>query len=518
MSPTFNLLFFLSILIFSACQNVVSENTETTQTKPNIIFIMADDLGYGELGCYGQEKIETPNIDDLAKRGMKFSQFYSGAPVCAPARCILLTGKHAGHAHVRGNDEWKARGKVWDYEAMWENPYLEGQRPLPDSVITMGEVLQKEGYKTGIVGKWGLGAPTTEGVPNKQGFDFFYGYNCQRQAHTLYPMHLWRNDIRDTLNNKMVPPHSNMAEGADPSDPASYVDFELNDYAPEMMHQEALNFMESNQENPFFLYYASPLPHVPLQAPKRWVEHYQQKFGEEEPYTGKGYFPNRTPQATYAAMISYLDEQVGDLVTKLKEMGVYENTLIIFTSDNGPTYAGGADTPFFDSAKPFKTEHGWGKGFTHEGGVRVPMIASWPNQIQPKTESDHPSIFYDVLPTFCDILNIDVPETDGISFLPSLLNQPQKSHDFLYWEFPAYKGQQAVRMGKWKGIRKKILEGNMKIELYNLETDIQEQNDVSEANSEIVKQIEAIMLQEHTPATIERFKMEALGDVKNAKS
>jgi arylsulfatase len=513
-----SLFFLFPTLFLISCQNSESTSSINNESKPNILFIMADDLGYGELGCFGQEKIETPHIDALAKSGKKFTQFYTGAPVCAPARCILLTGKHAGNAHVRGNDEWKARGKVWDYEAMWNNPFLEGQRTLPDSIVTVGEILQDADYQTAIIGKWGLGAPTTEGVPNKQGFDFFYGYNCQRQAHTLYPMHLWRNDEKDTLNNKMVAPHSNLAEGADPNDPASYADFELNDYAPEKMHQEALQFMDANKDKPFFLYYASPLPHLPLQAPKRWVEHYQKKFGEEEPYTGKSYFPNRTPHATYAAMISYLDEQVGDLVAKLKELGIYENTLILFTSDNGPTYTGGADTPFFDSAKPFKTEYGWGKGFTHEGGIRVPMIASWPSKIEPNTESNHPAIFYDVMATFCDILDIDAPENDGISFLPAMLDQPQEKHEFLYWEFPAYKGQQAVRMGKWKGIRKNILEGNLKMELYDLENDIQEQNNVADTHPEIVKRIEEIMLQEHTEATIERFKMEALGDVKDEKS
>ena len=334
-----------------------------------------------------------------------------------------MTGQHSGHTHIRGNDEWTERGDTWDYEAMFDNPFLEGQRPLPDSIITVAEILQNAGYKTGMVGKWGLGAPTTEGVPNKQGFDLFYGYNCQRQAHTLYPMHLWKNEVRDLLDNKMVPPHSNLKQGADPSDPASYNDFQLNDYAPELMHKEALNFIDENKEKSFFLYYASPLPHVPLQAPKRWVEYYQKKFGPEKPYIGKSYFPNPTPRATYAAMISYLDEQVGDIVAKLEDLGLYQNTLIIFTSDNGPTYSGGADTPFFESAKPFKTERGWAKGYLHEGGIRVPMIASWPGHIEPNSKSDHLSAFYDVLPTMCEIIGLPIPDqTDGISLLPTMLN------------------------------------------------------------------------------------------------
>ena len=365
-----------------------------------------------------------------------------------------------------------------------------------------------------MVGKWGLGAPTTEGVPNKQGFDFFYGYNCQRQAHTLYPMHLWKNEVRDLLDNKMIPPHSDLKQGADPSDPASYKDFKLNDYAPELMHKEALNFIEKNKDFPFFLYYASPLPHAPLQAPRNWVDYYQQKIGPEEPYTGKSYFPNLSPRATYAAMISYLDEQVGDIVAKLQDLGLYQNTLIIFTSDNGPTYSGGVDTPFFESAKPFKTERGWAKGYLHEGGIRVPMIASWPGHIEPNSKSDHLSAFYDVLPTMCDIIGLPIPDqTDGISLLPTLLNNSQKKkHEYLYWEFPAYNGQQAVRFGKWKGIRKDIFDGNLDVELYDLNTDIQEQNNLAAQYPEVVEKIEAIMKQEHIPSGLEKFKFSQLGD------
>jgi len=481
---------------------------------PNIIYILADDLGYGELGVYGQKIIETPHIDALARTGVRFSNHYSGSPVCAPARSVLMTGQHSGHTHIRGNDEWIERGDTWNYLAMFSDPSLEGQRPLADSIITIAEILQSEGYRTGSVGKWGLGAPTTYGVPNKQGFDFFYGYNCQRQAHTLYPLHLWKNEKRELLDNKMVAPHSNLKEGADPSDPASYSDFSLNDYAPEIMHNEAMKFIEKNKDHPFFLYYASPLPHLPLQAPQRWVDYYHKKLGPEEPYTGKSYFPNRMPRATYAAMISYLDEQVGDIVAKLQYLGLYENTFIIFTSDNGPTYTGGADTRFFDSAKPFKSERGWAKGFLHEGGIRVPMIASWPGHIAANGMSDHLSAFYDVMPTICDIIGVPRPaQTDGISFLPTLLNDRQdETHTYLYWEFPAYNGQQAVRLGKWKGIRKNIFDGNLIIELYDLESDIQEQNDLAAENKDVVKRIGMIMKREHVPSTLDRFKIVQLGD------
>lgn len=502
---------FSFFIIFQSC------NRNDSLEKPNIIYILADDLGYGELGVFGQEIITTPHIDALAEQGMIFTQHYSGAPVCAPARCVLLTGQHSGHAYVRGNDEWGERGKVWDYQAMSDHPFLEGQRPLPDSIVTMAEMLQKAGYRTGMVGKWGLGAPTTEGVPNNQGFDFFYGYNCQRQAHTYYPMHLWKNEERDILDNKYVKLHANLQDGADPYDIKSYDDFNLNEYAPELMQKEALKFIERNKDDPFFFYYATPIPHLPLQAPKKWVDHYHQIFGEEEPYTGTSYFPCRYPRATYAAMISYMDEQVGELVSALRQMGLLDNTLIIFSSDNGPTYTGGADTPFFDSARPFRTEYGWGKGFTHEGGIRVPMIAYWQDKINPGTKSDHISAFQDVYPTFCEIAGIEPQVSlDGISFYPELIGGEQKEHDFLFWDFPEYGGQQAVRKGKWKAIRKDIKKGNMDIELYDLSSDLREENDIADQHPDIVEMMKDIMKDSRTEPEIDRFKMETLGDVKNS--
>ena len=448
---------------------------------------------------------------------MKFTQHYTGAPVCAPARCVLLTGQHSGHAYIRGNDEWGERGKVWDYQAMFDNPILEGQRPLPDSIVTIAEILQSVGYTTGGVGKWGLGAPETEGVPIKQGFDYFFGYNCQRQAHTYYPMHLWENEDKVVLNNKFVPLHANLVEGADPNDSMSYSDFRLEDYAPELMHEKAKQFILENRDRPFFFYYASPIPHLPLQVPQEWVNYYRSKLGAEEPFTGNSYFPCQYPRATYAGMISYLDQQVGDLVSTLKELGIYDNTLIIFTSDNGPTYTGGADTRYFESAQPFKTEYGRGKGFVYEGGIRVPMIASWPNVIKPGTISDHISAFYDVMPTLCDISGAEIPDNcDGISFLPSLMDSSQQEHEYLFWDFPEYGGQQAVRMGKWKGIRKNTRNGNLDIELYDLQNDIQEQNNIASSNPEVVEKIADIMVNARTEPLIDRFKIEPLGDVKNA--
>jgi arylsulfatase len=311
-----------------------------------------------------------------------------------------------------------------------------------------------------------------------------------------------------------VAPNTPLAKGADPYDLNSYRKYTLKNYAPDLMFQEITGFVMENKEKPFFLFWTTPIPHAAIQAPQRWVDYYVKKFGDEKPYTGnQGYFPHRYPHAGYAAMISYLDEQVGQLVQQLKELGIYENTLIIFTSDNGPTYTGGTDSPWFNSGGPFKCEYGWGKGFTHEGGMRVPMIASWPAQIKKARTSDHVSGFQDVLPTFCDLANIKTPDyADGISFLPELKGKKQNEHEYLYWEFPETGGQQAIRMGKWKGIRQNIAKGNLKIELFDLETDLQELNDISASHPEIVKKMEQIMAKEHVQAENPRFRMKAIGD------
>ena len=501
------------LLLFITVLFSFSGYSQTKQEKlPNIIIFLADDLGYGETGAYGQKIIETPNVDKLAKNGMKFTQHYAGAPVCAPSRCVLLTGLNTGHAYIRGNDEWKERGDVWNYLKVIKDPGLEGQRPIPDSIVTIAEILKTAGYKTALIGKWGLGAPHTEGAPTRQGFDYFYGYNCQRQAHNLYPPYLWENDEKDYLDNEVVVPHTKLPKHADPYDEASYAKYTQKEYAPAVMHEKAINFIKENSDKPFLMVYATPLPHVPLQAPKEWVKKYHKKFGDEEPYLGEhGYFPCRYPRATYAAMISFMDYTLGDLVKNLKDLGIYNNTLLIFTSDNGPTYAGGVDYNFFQSSKPFQDGYGRTKGFVYEGGIRVPMIAAWPDKIKKGSESELISVFYDYLPTLCDVSGLKVPvKTDGISFLPELLGEPQKKHNYLYWDFPEYGGQQAVRLGNWKGIRKNINKGNMAIELYNLKNDITESVDVSSQNPEVVFVIRDIMKKEHTTSPIPRFRMKAL--------
>ena len=489
-----------------------SKTDKSVLDPPNFIFILADDLGYGELGVLGQQLIETPNLDALAKSGMILTDHYSGAPVCAPARAILMTGLHAGHNPVRGNSEWRERGDVWSFKAMFENSNLEGQRPMPDSIKTIANILKSNGYKTGMVGKWGLGAPNTTSIPNKKGFDFFYGYNCQRQAHNLFPTHLWRNSERHILNNTVVD-KGKLPDHLNPEDEESYALYHQNDYAPTLMHNEAMAFLDRNINHKFFLYYASPLPHLPLQAPKKWINYYREKFGKEEPYLGeKGYFPNFSPRATYAAMISYLDEQVGELVAKLKENGQYENTLIVFSSDNGPTHKDEqVDIHFFNSTGVFVNSKNTVKGNVNEGGIRVPTIASWPKRIEAGTSSDHPSIFYDYFATVCDVIGAEIDyKIDGESYLPALTGEEQKKHDYLYWEFPAYTGQQAIRVDKWKGYKKKLFEGPSRLKLFNIQEDPKELNDLSDNYPDVVKKLESLMNSAHTKATIEKFNIPVL--------
>ena len=293
---------------------------QTASSRPNIIYILMDDLGFGDIGCYGQEKIETPHIDQLRQEGMRFTQHYTGSPVSAPARCVLMTGMHSGHAQIRYNNEMAYRGATNDHDSMFVHKELEGQYPLKANTMTIGRMMQNAGYTTGCFGKWGLGFPDSEGTPNKQGFNQFYGYNCQRQAHTYYPAFLYKNEERVYLKNKVINPHlARLGKDEDPYDPQNYKRFEQEEYANDLIFDELMSFVDENKQKPFFLMWTTPLPHVSLQAPERWVQHYVKKFGDEEPYTGKaGYGICRYPHATYAAMISYFDEQVGKLIQKLK--------------------------------------------------------------------------------------------------------------------------------------------------------------------------------------------------------
>lgn len=439
-----------------------------TDKSPNIILIVADDLGYNELGCYGQEIIKTPFIDQLAQEGIRFTQFYSGSPVCAPSRCVLMTGQHTGQAFIRDNFEVKGGDGFW------------GQMPLADSLVTLAEILKEKGYATGAMGKWGLGKIGSEGDPNNQGFDLFFGYNCQRHAHNHYPRYLIRNQDTIWLDGNTRELYGEQ-------------------YSQDLFIEEAKKFISENNNRPFFLYLPLIIPHLSIQVPEESLEEYKGVIPEEE-YVHRGYLQHPFPRAGYAAMITHMDRGIGEIMDLLKQLGIEENTLLIFTSDNGPTYdrLGGSDSEYFNSASPFRGL----KGSVYEGGIRVPLVACWPGKIQPGSVTDHISAFQDLLPTLSSIAGEDLPgNTDGISFAPTLFGKEgQKNHEYLYMEFPSYGGQQMVRMGDWKGVRQNIFNDNLHIELYKLSEDIGEVNDISADRPDILKQIEEIMKTARVPS------------------
>ncbi len=446
--------------------------------KPNVIYILADDLGYGDLSCYGQTRFKTPNIDQLARDGMMFTQHYAGSTVCAPSRSALLTGQHTGHTPVRGNKEHKP----------------EGQWPLPNFSNSMASLFKKAGYVTGAFGKWGLGYPNSSGDPLAMGFDEFFGYNCQRNAHHYYPWHLYHNNEKVVLEE-----NAGTQKGV---------------YAPVLIHKEALKFIKDQKDQRFFMYYPSLIPHAELFAPEEYMEKFRGKFLPESSYKGVGpdhpnfrkggYGPQPEGHAAFAAMITLLDDQVGEIVQKLKELGISDNTIIVFTSDNGPHKEGGADPEYFNSNGPLR-------GFKrdlYEGGIRVPMIARWPGQIEAGAVSDHISAFWDMLPTFADLLGVKAPEnTDGISMLPELTGEgDQKEHAYLYWEFHELGGRQAVRMGKWKGVKYNVKKNpDQSLELYNLEEDPGEINNVAANHPEVVAKIEDILKTARTESEVFKF-------------
>ncbi|MBQ16605.1 MAG: N-acetylgalactosamine-6-sulfatase [Planctomycetaceae bacterium] len=460
--------------------------------RPNIVLIMADDLGYGELGSYGQKKIRTPNLDRLARQGMRFTRNYAGNAVCAPSRCVLMTGKHPGHAYVRNNGEVRP----------------EGQRPIPETEITLAELLKEERYVTGAFGKWGLGFPGSEGDPLNQGFDRFFGYNCQRHAHSYYPSYLWSDDKRIPLDNKPpVPGHARLAKDADPADPASYEQFKGQDYAPDRINKQALAFIRQNRHRPFFLYYPTVIPHVALHVPDEELKPYLDLKWNDPPFTklqGGGYTPHFTPRAAYAAMITRMDRYVGRVLELLKQLGLENNTIVIFTSDNGTTHLKQqVDYDFFASVRPLRGL----KGSLYEGGIRVPLIVRWPGQVKAGSVSNLVTGLEDWVPTLVDIIGSrkPLPEgIDGVSIAPTLLGNNQRPRPFLYREFSGYGGQQAVWMGRWKGVRQKILRRNnpapLKIELFDLESDVSESRDVAAAHPEIVARIRTLMTREHQPS------------------
>ncbi|MFM7260009.1 MAG: arylsulfatase, partial [bacterium] len=410
---THTALLMLVAAVFSGCAatHTAEEARASHHTRPpNIILIFADDLGYGELGCYGQTKIATPHIDALAREGARFTQFYSAAPVCAPSRSALLTGQHLGHTPIRDNSEVQP----------------EGQGPLPEGTRTLAHDLKAAGYATACIGKWGLGFVGTTGDPNSMGFDLFYGYNCQRQAHNFYPTHLWKNAERVVL------------PGNDPKSRAELL------YAPDLLLAEARAFIADAKDKPFFLAYTTTLPHLALQPRAEDLKPYEGVFTETPYVGGKGYLPHATPRAGYAAMISRLDAEVGAIRAELEKHGLANNTLVVLTSDNGPTHdVGGVDTTFFDSTGGLRGR----KGSVYEGGVRVPGIACWPGRIPAGRTIDTPAWTVDFRATFGALAGVPTQPTDGVDLVPLLLKGRAPDRAFLYWPFPGYGGQEAVREG-----------------------------------------------------------------------
>lgn len=446
--------------------------------KPNIIYILADDLGYGELGAYGQRIIQTPNIDRLAKEGIKFTQHYSGSPVCAPTRGTILTGKSTRTSWVRENREFG------DFSADGK----EGQDPLPEGTYTVGHLLKSAGYSTAMIGKWGLGGPLSSGQPNKQGFDYFYGYNCQRQAHNYYPTHLWENDQKVMLRNSAFNAHQKFPENLDPNDPKNYDQYKGLDYSPDLMHKKAISYIKIHKNKPFFLMLTPVFPHVSLQVPDSALKQYDGVFNES-PYLGnQGYLPHIRPKSAYASMISYLDKQVGEIMATLKSQGLDKNTLVMFTSDNGPSWVSGVNPDDYNSTAGKRGR----KAQIWEGGIAVPLVARWPGKIKPGTLSQHPSAHWDLMATLSELTKEPMQEeNESLSFLPALLNQSgQKSHKFMYWEFVSHRAAQAVRIGDFKMIRfnrgPKDAKDTGHVYVYNLKADPAEQKDICDHHPELI--------------------------------
>lgn len=473
---------------------------------PNIVFLIADDLGYGDVGCYGQTKIHTPRIDSLARDGSKFTAHYAGNNVCAPSRCVLMTGKHPGHAFIRDNREMRSRG------------FDEGQQPVPPGELRLPILVHESGYVLGGFGKWGLGPMGSTGDPLRQGFQRWFGYNCQAVAHNYYPTYLWDNETRVLLKNPPFPAHQKWKDGADPNDPQSYASFSGVEYAPDLIEAKALEFVDQNKDRPFFLFFPTTVPHLALQVPDDSLAEYAGKF-EEKPYLGdRSYLPHRQPRAAYAAMITRMDRAIGRILDRLHDLGLESNTIVVFTSDNGPLYdqQGGTDADFFRSAGPFRGR----KGSFYEGGYRVPCVVRWPGKIEAGRTIDRVTGFEDWLPTLLDLIgrHEQIPaDLDGISFAPTLLGQSQPPRPFLYREMAGYGGQQAARVGDWKAIRKNLNPGPRAanpqaspIELYDLASDPGETRDVAADHPDLVAQMARIFREQHQPSTI--FPMRALDE------
>lgn len=447
----------LTVLVYAVGSSVPAAD------RPNIVYIMLDDAGYGDLSCYGQQKFSTPHVDRLATEGMKFTQHYSGSTVCAPTRCCLMTGLHTGHAYVRGNREVQP----------------EGQAAMPADIVTIPRLLRSAGYVNGAFGKWGLGAPGSASDPMEH-FDRFFGYNCQRQAHRYYPDHLWSDRERVEL------------DGAT--------------WTGRLIMDQALEFVRENRGQPFFLFLPVTIPHAAMQAPEQDMAPWRQKFPQFIDTIGR-YAGTETqnPAAAFAAMMTVMDEGVGQLLDLLQELQLDERTIVFFTSDNGPHREGGHLPEFFDSNGPLRGH----KRDLYEGGIRVPLIVRWPGQVPPGTVSDHVSAHWDMLATLCELAEVEVShETDGISLLPTLLQSgEQRNHEFLYWEFYEQRGRRAVRFGDWKAIQQPLSDVSQRdhVELYRLSRDPGEQNNLADQHPELVEHSLQMFKAAHTPSPRWRF-------------
>ena len=457
-------------LVYTLSFTLLLASLANAKPYTNIVYILADDLGYGDLSILGQAHFETPHIDKLARKGMIFTDHYSGSTVCAPSRASLLSGLHTGHAPVRGNLEWQP----------------EGQYPMPKSTYIIPQMLRRAGYTSGIFGKWGLGAPETASEPLSMGFDRFYGYNCQRIAHHYYPYFLWDDDSLEVLWDNFG--------------------METGTYAPDLIHQEVLEFIEINKDRPFFCYYAIIQPHAEMFAQEEYMNKYRGKFLPESSFVGTdegpsfrrgAYGSQPEAHAAFAAMVNSIDDYVGDIVAKLEGLGIAEDTLIIFTSDNGPHSEAGHNPEYFNSNGTFKGR----KRDLYEGGIRVPMIANWPGTIAEGSTTGHVSAFWDVFPTLAEISDQSIPENiDGLSFLPTLLGEEgQANHEYLYWEFHEKKGRQAVRKGKWKGVRYDVsISPDSPIELYDLLADPGESRNLAQQHPELAVELSDLMANART--------------------
>ena len=469
-------LYIISMGLFAQLALGQDQRAELGESQPNIIYVLADDLGYGDLGCYGQQVIQTPNLDRMADEGIRFTQHYTGSTVCGPSRSCLLEGKHSGNTYVRGNGMLQMR----------EDPHD----------LIFPRALKEAGYHTALIGKSGLGCNTDDAsLLYKKGFDYFFGFTSHTQAHWYFPEHLWRNDHGEVT--KVEYPNNSLHEG--------------DNYSSELIFKEALEYVERQQEGPFFLHLAFQIPHASLRAKEEWKAKYRPIFKETPlPLREKHlhYSYEREPKTTFAAMVSYMDHNVGLLLKKLSELGIAENTIVMFASDNGSMQEGGHERASFNSSGELRG----GKRDMWDGGVRTPMIAWWPGKIEAGRVTDHVSAFWDVSPTLRELAGAEPQaDTDGLSMVPVLLGKgEQEMHEYIYWEFYEMGGKRAILKGKWKMILYKTnTELNPRVELFNRDLDPSEQNNVAAQHPEVVSELQRLMDRAHSPAEHKQFKLAA---------